>query len=122
MGARRRDDDDGETTEEKGKGKGAKGLSGTKMIIRNVAFEATKRDLSQLFSPFGQLKSLRVPRKFDGSHRGFAFIEFVTKKEAANAYDAVRASYTEASPPSWLRFSAKDLSGSWEKVTSPKEL
>jgi multiple RNA-binding domain-containing protein 1 len=64
------------------------------MIIRNVAFEAPKRDLSQLFSPFGQLKSLRVPRKFDGSHRGFAFIEFVTKKEAANAYDAVRASYT----------------------------
>ena len=94
VGARRRDDDDGETTEEKGKGKGAKGLSGTKMIIRNVAFEAPKRDLSQLFSPFGQLKSLRVPRKFDGSHRGFAFIEFVTKKEATNAYDAVRASYT----------------------------
>jgi len=75
------------------KAKGAKrkpGLSSTKMVVRNVPFEATKRDLSQLFTPFGQLKSLRVPRKFDGHHRGFAFIEFVTKKEAENAFEAVK--------------------------------
>jgi multiple RNA-binding domain-containing protein 1 len=85
-GDRRGDDGEEET---KGKAKGSKD-SGTKMIVRNVAFEATKRDLSQLFAPFGQLKSLRMPRKFDGSHRGFAFIDFVTKKEAANAYAAVK--------------------------------
>lgn len=88
MGAWGGRDDDGEE-ETKGKAKGSKD-SGTKMIVRNVAFEATKRDLSQLFGPFGQLKSLRMPRKFDGSHRGFAFIEFITKKEAANAYAAVK--------------------------------
>ena len=27
--------------------------SSTKLIVRNVAFEATKKDLQQLFSPFG---------------------------------------------------------------------
>lgn len=37
-----------------------------------------------------QLKSLRVPRKFDGKHRGFAFIEFISKKEASNAYDSLK--------------------------------
>jgi len=88
-GVGRRDDDGEEESKGKKDAKGSKD-SGTKMIVRNVAFEATKRDLSQLFGPFGQLKSLRMPRKFDGSHRGFAFIEFVTKKEAANAYAAVK--------------------------------
>ena len=48
-----------------------------------------------LFSPFGHLKSCRLPKKFDGSHRGFAFIEFVTKQEAKNALEGEqpKASY-----------------------------
>ncbi|KAL2930769.1 Multiple RNA-binding domain-containing protein 1 [Bienertia sinuspersici] len=62
--------------------------SSTKLIVRNVAFEATEKDLRQLFSPFGQLKSLRLPMKL-GKHRGFAFIEFVTKQEAQNALNAL---------------------------------
>lgn len=33
---------------------------------------------------------MRLPRKFDGAHRGFAFVEFVSKKEAKNAMDALR--------------------------------
>lgn len=62
--------------------------SSTKLIVRNVAFEATEKDVRQLFSPFGQLKSLRLPMRF-GKHRGFAFIEFVTKQEAQNALNAL---------------------------------
>ena len=42
-----------------------------------------------LFNPFGVLKSVRVPKKFDGSHRGFAFIEYTTQREATDAMDAV---------------------------------
>ncbi|KAK3283755.1 hypothetical protein CYMTET_8567 [Cymbomonas tetramitiformis] len=79
--------------EEKGGKKKNKGLSATKIIVRNLAFEATQRDLHQLFSPFGQIKSIRIPRKFDGGHRGFAFVEFVTKKEAANAFDAIKSTH-----------------------------
>jgi multiple RNA-binding domain-containing protein 1 len=32
-----------------------KGKSLTKLLVKNVAFEATKKDLRQLFSPFGQV-------------------------------------------------------------------
>ncbi|PIN24280.1 Alternative splicing factor SRp55/B52/SRp75 (RRM superfamily) [Handroanthus impetiginosus] len=62
--------------------------SSTKLIVRNVAFEATAKDLRQLFSPFGQIKSLRLPTR-SGNHRGFAFVEYVTKQEARNALEAL---------------------------------
>ncbi|TXG66342.1 hypothetical protein EZV62_007617 [Acer yangbiense] len=65
-----------------------KDKSSTKLLVKNVAFEATEKDLRQLFSPFGQIKSLRLPMKF-GNHRGFAFVEFVTKQEAQNALEAL---------------------------------
>ncbi|KAA8544700.1 hypothetical protein F0562_019453 [Nyssa sinensis] len=65
-----------------------KDRSSTKLIVRNVAFEATEKDLRQLFSPFGQIKSLRLPMRF-GNHRGFAFVEYVTKQEAQNALQAL---------------------------------
>ncbi|KAH7575192.1 hypothetical protein JRO89_XS02G0060600 [Xanthoceras sorbifolium] len=65
-----------------------KDRSSTKLLVRNVAFEATEKDLRQLFSPFGQIKSLRLPMKF-GNHRGFAFVEYVTKQEAQNALEAL---------------------------------
>lgn len=45
------------------------------------------QDIAGLFAPFGHLKSCRLPKKFDGSHRGFAFVEYVTKQEARNAME-----------------------------------
>ncbi|KAM7271765.1 hypothetical protein ACFE04_030979 [Oxalis oulophora] len=65
-----------------------KDKSTTKLLVKNVAFEATEKDLRQLFKPFGEIKSLRLPMKF-GNHRGFAFIEFITKQEAQNALEAL---------------------------------
>ena len=65
------------------------GGGGTKLVVRNVAFEATKGDIRGLFSPFGQVKSVRLPLKFDGTHRGFAFVEMTTKTEAKAAFAAV---------------------------------
>lgn len=38
-------------------------------VARNVAFEATRKDIVGLFGPFGHIKSARLPRKFDGTHR-----------------------------------------------------
>lgn len=68
--------------------KGENDRSSTKLIVRNVAFEATEKDLKQLFSPFGQIKHLRLPMRF-GKHRGFAFVEYVTKQETKNALQAL---------------------------------
>lgn len=53
----------------KGKAAGLKGPGTSKMVVCNVAFEATRKDIVGLFAPFGQIKSARLPRKFDGTHR-----------------------------------------------------
>ena len=74
-------------------GKVPKGFSTTKIVVRNVAFEATKRDIQKLFNPFGQLKQVRLPKKFDGAHRGFAFVEFNTRRETQAAMDALRGTH-----------------------------
>lgn len=62
----------------------------TKIIIKNLPFEASKRDIRALFSAYGQLRAVRVPKKFDNSRKGYAFAEFTTAKEAENAMDALR--------------------------------
>ena len=41
-------------------------------------------------SSHGHLKSVRLPKKFDSRSRGFAFLEFITRHEAENAYAALR--------------------------------
>jgi multiple RNA-binding domain-containing protein 1 len=65
----------------------------TKLVVRNLAFEATKRDISELFASFGQVKSIRIPKRADGRHRGFAFVDFLTHAEAAAAMDALAATH-----------------------------
>ncbi|KAE9975580.1 hypothetical protein BLS_002530 [Venturia inaequalis] len=62
----------------------------TKIIIKNLPFEATKKEVRSLFGTFGQLRSVRVPKKFDSTTRGFGFAEFTTPREAQNAMDALR--------------------------------
>ena len=61
----------------------------TKIVIKNLPFEASKKEVRALFRAYGQLRSVRVPKKFDNSTRGFAFAEFITAKEAQNAIDAL---------------------------------
>ncbi|BAT85185.1 hypothetical protein VIGAN_04269800 [Vigna angularis var. angularis] len=53
---------------------------------------STEKDLRRLFSPFGQIKSLRLPMKF-GSHRGFAFVKYVNQQEAQNALKALSSTH-----------------------------
>lgn len=65
----------------------------SKLVVRNVAFEATRKDVFGLFSPFGHVKSCRLPRKFDGTPRGFAFVEFGSKQEAATAVEALTGTH-----------------------------
>jgi multiple RNA-binding domain-containing protein 1 len=68
-------------------------VSSTKLLVRNLAFEATKKDLVELFKPYGQVKTVRLPKKFNGSHRGFAFIEFLTHAEAASAMQSLASTH-----------------------------
>ncbi|KAH9476672.1 Multiple RNA-binding domain-containing protein 1 [Psilocybe cubensis] len=75
--------------EKKGKVDAGKSRT-TKMIVKNVPFEATKKDMRDLFGAHGHLKSVRLPKKFDSRSRGFAFLEFVSRHEAENAYNTLR--------------------------------
>ena len=43
-----------------------------------------------MFCAYGQLRSVRVPKKFDSSARGFAFADFVTAREAENAMETLK--------------------------------
>ena len=61
----------------------------TKIIVRNLAFEATKKDIKKLFEAHAEVKSVRLPRKMDGSTRGFAFVEFSSHQQAKNALQAL---------------------------------
>ena len=56
-----------------------------KLMIRNIAFQAEKKDIKELFQEYGSLRRVRIPKKMDGSHRGFAFVEYDTAEEAALA-------------------------------------
>lgn len=62
----------------------------TKIIIKNLPFETSRRDIRALFGSYGQLRSVRLPKKFDSSARGFAFADFVTAREAENAMVALK--------------------------------
>ena len=57
----------------------------SKLMVRNIAFQAEKKDITELFQEYGSLKRVKLPKKMDGSHRGFAFVEYDSAEEAALA-------------------------------------
>ncbi|KAG7085951.1 hypothetical protein E1B28_003479 [Marasmius oreades] len=77
------------TAGDAGGGGGSKSRT-TKMVVKNVPFEATKKDIRDLFGSHGHVKSVRLPKKFDSRTRGFAFLEFVSRHEAENAYATLK--------------------------------
>ena len=62
---------------------------GSAYTSQNLPFETSKKDVRALIQPYGKLRSVRVPKKFDSSTRGFAFANFVTTREAENAMKAL---------------------------------
>ena len=61
--------------------------------MRNLAFQASQKELNSLFSSFGQVKKIRIPKKNGGTHRGFAFVDFTTHQEAVNAMTALKSAH-----------------------------
>eukprot|EP00118_Oscarella_pearsei_P009093 m.50323 g.50323 ORF g.50323 m.50323 type:complete len:949 (+) comp34064_c0_seq16:20-2866(+) len=63
-----------------------------KILVRNVPFEATPKEIREIFNTFGEIKTLRLPRKAGGKqagHRGFAFVEYLTKEDAKRAFQSL---------------------------------
>ena len=67
--------------------------SHSKVMVRNLAFEASVQDVRTLMEAFGTVKTCRLPKKFDGSNRGFAFVEFLDKGDAKNAMRGVNGTH-----------------------------
>ena len=57
-----------------------------KLIIKNVAFEATKKELQEVMGRTGGLRKVRMPKKVGGGHKGFGFAEYGSKEEAEKAF------------------------------------
>ncbi|XP_050400341.2 probable RNA-binding protein 19 [Patella vulgata] len=63
----------------------------TKILVRNIPFEAKVHELSELFKVFGEIKFVRLPKKLSGTgtHRGFGFVDFLSKEDAKRAFNAL---------------------------------
>ncbi|KAI1435562.1 MRD1-like protein [Xylaria sp. CBS 124048] len=63
------------------------------LIVKNLPFQASKREVKALFSAYSQIKTVRMPKKFNHSGRGFAFVDFSSTKEAASALQALEGTH-----------------------------
>jgi multiple RNA-binding domain-containing protein 1 len=50
------------------------------LLVKNLAWECTADEVREMFKPYGSLKN----------HRGFGFVEFLTKEEARQAFKALQ--------------------------------
>ncbi|XP_054730684.1 probable RNA-binding protein 19 [Anastrepha obliqua] len=69
--------------------------TGSKIIVRNIPFQAKEKEVREIFKAFGELRSVRLPKKMTpgaDSHRGFGFVDFITKSDAKKAFDALSQS------------------------------
>uniref|UniRef100_A0A8C8Z1E7 RNA-binding protein 28 n=1 Tax=Prolemur simus TaxID=1328070 RepID=A0A8C8Z1E7_PROSS len=56
-----------------------------RLIIRNLSFKCSEVDLKTIFTQFGAVLEVNIPRKPDGKMRGFAFVQFKNLLEAGKA-------------------------------------
>ncbi|CAF4450475.1 unnamed protein product, partial [Rotaria sp. Silwood2] len=62
----------------------------SKILVKNIPFQANIKEIRELFRVFGELKFVRMPKKIDDEHhRGFGFVDFVSKNDAKNAFEAL---------------------------------
>jgi len=67
------------------------GKPSTKLLVRNIPFQANKEEITQIFKTFGELSAVRLPSKMAGTgdHRGFAFIEYSSVSDAKAAFSSL---------------------------------
>ncbi|KAF8235216.1 hypothetical protein L208DRAFT_1392741 [Tricholoma matsutake] len=67
----------------------------SRLIIRNLPFEATEQDLRAIFLPYGPIYSIHIPKAENDGHgegsknrtKGFAFVWMLSKKDAEKAIE-----------------------------------
>ena len=57
-----------------------------RIVIRNLIIDISKKHLTKLLSPFGEIKEINIPMHPDKNiSRGFAFVEFATLNQCHSA-------------------------------------
>jgi RNA recognition motif-containing protein len=56
-----------------------------KLIVRNIPFKTKLYNLREMFSIFGKILSIRLPKKKNGENKGYAFIIFKNLNDAKKA-------------------------------------
>ena len=52
---------------------------GRELYLANVDWKATKAEVKEAFSIFGEVESVRIPTKVGGASKGIAFVVFTSK-------------------------------------------
>ncbi len=72
---------------------------GKKLYIGNLPDSATEQDLSDKFSAFGTVKSVKlITDRVTGRSRGFGFIEMISDVEAHAAIDSLNGTDYDGRP------------------------
>jgi nucleolar protein 4 len=80
-----------EENNKSGQSKEEKLIYGTKeekkgrVFLKNLPFSVTEEKLKSLFSKYGEINEINLPKKETGELKGFGFINFITKIDAMKA-------------------------------------
>ena len=59
----------------------------SRLIVRNIGFSVTSKDIGKVFGRYGNIKEIHIPRKPNGYMRGFAFVQFTSYFDAKRALE-----------------------------------
>jgi RNA recognition motif-containing protein len=60
------------------------------IYVGNLSFQATEKDLKEVFTEYGAVKSVKLPTDRDtGRMRGFAFVEMEDERQEEEAISAL---------------------------------
>jgi len=62
---------------------------GREVYAGNMHYKASNADIESLFSPYGTVESVRVPRNMEGKAKGATFVIFANKEEAKAAAEGL---------------------------------
>jgi RNA recognition motif-containing protein len=61
------------------------------IFVGNLPFRAEKEDVSELFTPYGEVVNCALPLERDtGRKRGFAFVEMADEESESRAIDGLQ--------------------------------
>ncbi len=69
-----------------------------RLIVRNISFKTNEEELKQIFSKFGTVDSVSVPKSDTGAMRGFAFVQMSSIEEAEKAINGTNGTEIHKRP------------------------